>query len=578
MMRPLTVSIGQHSEKGHKETNQDFHAALTPTGPVLALKGIAIAIADGISTSSVSRIAAESAIKSFLTDYYCTSDAWSVKTAAQRVISATNSWLYAETRRGQYASDMDRGYVCTFTAMILKSRLAHIFHIGDCRVSRLAGCTLEPLTDDHRVTVSSQQSYLSRALGAKPIVEIDYRAVPLRVGDLFILSSDGVHEHVSGSVIATAAKAHADDLDRAARAIVEEALRAGSRDNLTVQIVRIEAVPDGEAGEFMADAADLTPPPLPDPGSALDGYRVLRQLYASSRSHVYLALDTQTEKSVALKVPSTDIRNDADHLKRVMMEEWVARRLNSPHVVKAPPHSRKRNHLYVVTEYVEGQTLAQWMIDHPNPDLETVRDIAEQIAKGLRAFHRLEMLHQDLRPQNIMIDRSGTVKLIDFGSTRVAGVVEAAPEAVRDDILGTAQYAAPEYFVGERGTWRSDLFSFGVIVYQMLTGRLPYGAEVPKTRSLMQQSRLRYIPASEINPQVPDWIDQALRKAVHPNPMKRYEALSEFTFDLRHPNPTLLKTVRPPLAQRNPVVFWKCVSGILALAVILLLWRLTLDG
>lgn len=578
MTRPLTISIGQHSEKGHKDVNQDFHGALIPDGSALALKGIAIAIADGISTSSVSRIAAESAVKSFLTDYYCTSDAWSVKTAAQRVISATNSWLHAETRRGLNASDMDRGYVCTFTAMVLKSRLAHIFHLGDCRVSRLAGCALEPLTDDHRVIVSSQQSYLSRALGAKPNAEIDYRSVPLRVGDLFVLSSDGVHEHVNGAVIAAAVQAHPDDLDRAARMIVQEALLAGSRDNLTVQLVRIEAVPDGEAGEFMADAAELAPPPIPQPGSLLDDYRILREIHSSSRSYVYLALDTQTDAPVALKVPATDLRHDANHLKRFMMEEWIARRLNSPHVLRALPQSRRRSHLYVVTEYIEGQTLAQWMIDNPNPDLETVRNIAEQIAKGLRAFHRLEMVHQDLRPQNIMIDKAGTVKLIDFGSTRVAGVVEAAPRGIQDDILGTEQYAAPEYFVGESGTWRSDLFSLGVIIYQMLTGRLPYDAGVPKARSRRQQSRLRYIPASEISPQVPHWFDHALRKAVHPNPMKRYEAISELIFDLRHPNPTLLKTVRPPLAQRNPVVFWKCISGILALAVILLLWRLTLAG
>ena len=576
MISPLTISIGQHSEKGRKEANQDFHGAVIPTGSVLALKGIAVAIADGISTSSVSRIAAESAVKSFLTDYYCTSDAWSVKTAARRVISATNSWLHAATRRGQYASDMDRGYVCTFTAMVLKSRLAHVFHIGDCRVSRLAGCALEPLTNDHRVILSSDQSYLSRALGAKPNVEIDYTAVPLQVGDIFILSSDGVHEHVSCAAVAAAIKAHADDLDRAARAIVDEALRAGSRDNLTVQVIRIEAVPDGNAGEFMADVAELGPSALPEPGSLVDGYRIVRELQSSSRSHVYLAFDTQTETPVALKFPSTELRNDADHLKRFMMEEWIARRLNSRHVLKAQPQTRKRSRLYVVTEHVEGQTLAQWMIDHPNPDLDTVRDMTEQIVKGLHAFHRLEMLHQDLRPQNIMIDRFGAVKIIDFGSARVAGVVEAAPEAIRDDILGTAQYAAPEYFVGERGTWHSDLFSLGVIVYQMLTGRLPYGTEVSKIRNPMQQRRLRYVPASEFNPQVPEWMDQALRKAVHPIPTKRYAALSEFTFDLRHPNPTLLKPARLPLAQRDPVVFWKCVSGALALAVIILLWHMTL--
>jgi serine/threonine protein phosphatase PrpC len=578
MTSALTITIGQHSERGHKEANQDFHGALIPEGSALTLKGIAIAIADGISTSSVSRIAAESAIKTFLTDYYCTSDTWSVKTAAQRVISAANSWLYAQTRRTLDASDVDRGYVCTFTAMVLKARLAHIFHVGDCRVSRVAGRALEALTEDHRIVVSSQQSYLARALGAKSHVEIDYQTVSLQVGDVFILSSDGVHEHVDGNTVASALETHAENLDHAARQIVAEALRAGSRDNLTVQIVRIDAVPGADIGEFTADAMSLAPPPLPEPGGLLDGYRIIRELHSSSRSHVYLALDTRTNTPVVVKVPSIDLRSDAAYRKRFMMEEWIARRLSSPHVLKAHPQLHKRSYLYTVAEHVDGQTLAQWMIDHPNPDLETVRNIVEQIAKGLRAFHRLEMLHQDLRPQNIMIDRAGTVKLIDFGSVRVAGVVETAPELVGGDILGTAQYTAPEYFVGERGTPRSDLFSLGVIVYQILTGRLPYGAEVAKTRSPRQQARLRYIPASEFNPRVPDWVDLALRKAVHPNPLKRYEELSEFTFDLRHPNPGLLKNARPPLAERNPILFWKCVSAVLALTIVVLLCRSALSA
>ncbi len=578
MMNPLTITIGQYSERGHKEVNQDFHGALIPDASALTFKGIALAIADGISTSSVSRVAAESAIKSFLTDYYCTSDTWSVKTAAQRVISAANSWLYAQTRRTLDANDMDRGYVCTFTAMVLKARLAHIFHVGDCRVSRLAGRTLEALTEDHRIVVSSQQSYLARALGAKPHVEIDYQTVPLQVGDIFILSSDGVHEHVNGNTVAVAVETHAENLDQAARLIVEEALRAGSRDNLTVQIVRIDVLPEADAGEFSADAASLAPPPLPEPGGQLDGFKILRELHSSSRSHVYLALHEQADIPVAIKVPSIDLRSDATYRKRFMMEEWIARRLSSPYVLKAHPQSRKRSYLYTVTEHVDGQTLAQWMIDNPNPDLETVRNIAEQIAKGLQAFHRLEMLHQDMRPQNIMIDRSGTVKLIDFGSVRVAGIVETAREMVSEGILGTAQYTAPEYFVGERGTPRSDLFSLGVIVYQMLTGRLPYGAEVAKTRSVRQQAQLRYTPASEFNPRVPDWVDLALRKAVHPNPLRRYEELSEFTFDLRHPNPALLKSARPPLIERNPIVFWKCVSATLALIVVILLGRTVLTG
>ena len=100
----------------------------------------------------------------------------------------------------------------------------------------------------------------------------------------------------------------------------------------------------------------------------------------------------------------------------------MARRVNSAHVLKPRIQSRPQNYLYVVTEFVDGQTLTQWMIDNPRPDLETVRGIVEQIAKGLQAFHRLEMLHQDLRPDNIMIDRTGTAKIIDFGSVRIAGI------------------------------------------------------------------------------------------------------------------------------------------------------------
>src|SRR6478736_2375052 len=165
MPRELKISVGQHSDKGRKEINQDFHGVLIPSEPLLSLKGVAIVLADGISSSNVSQIASESAVKSFLTDYYCTSETWSVKTSAQRVLAATNSWLNAQTRRSQYSYDKDKGYVCTFSAMVIKSRTAHIFHIGDSRIYRVAGNSLEQLTEDHRVIVSSQQTYLGRALG-----------------------------------------------------------------------------------------------------------------------------------------------------------------------------------------------------------------------------------------------------------------------------------------------------------------------------------------------------------------------------------------------------------------------------
>jgi serine/threonine protein phosphatase PrpC/predicted Ser/Thr protein kinase len=569
----LAISIGQYSDKGRKEVNQDFHGALIPDEPLLSLKGIAVVLADGISSSDVSRIASEAAVQSFLTDYYCTSDTWSVKMSAQRVIVATNSWLYAQTRQSQYPREQDKGYVCTLSAMVVRSTTAHIFHIGDARIYRVTGKTVEQLTEDHRVIISSEQSYLGRALGVNQQVEIDYRGVPLEKGDTFVLATDGVYEHISARFIAETIARHADNLDKAARAIGEEAYRQGSHDNLTVQIVRIDALPDREASEIIGQAADLPCPPLLEARMEFDGYQIVREIHASSRSHIYLAIDTADGATVALKTPSIDLRSDPDYLQRFRMEEWVARRIDSAHVLRPRIQSRRRNYLYVATEFIDGQTLTQWMIDNPKPALETVRDIVEQIAKGLQAFHRMEMLHQDLRPDNIMIDRTGTAKIIDFGSTRISGLADDPPLGMQAEILGTAQYTAPEYFLGEGGSSRSDIFSLGVITYQMLSGRLPYGAEVAKARTKARQRKLRYTPVLDDTRDIPAWIDGALRKAVAPDPYRRYAELSEFMFDLRHPNKNTSQTSPTPLIERNPLLFWQGLAGILLIVVLILLFR-----
>jgi serine/threonine protein phosphatase PrpC len=571
MSRELKVTVGQHSDKGRKPANQDFHGILVPPAPLLGSKGVAIVLADGISSSNVSHIAAESTVRSFLTDYYRTSESWSVKTSARRVLAATNSWLHAQTRRSPYAYDRDRGYVCTVSAMVIKSATAHIFHAGDCRIYRICGQAIEQLTEDHRVIVSPEQTYLGRALGINAQIEIDYQPVSIAQGDIFLLATDGAYEHVDDHFVIDTLDRHAADLNAAAKTIVDEAYRRGSDDNITVQIVRIDAVPDGDASEILAQTSELPLPPLLEPRMSFDGYRIVRELHGSSRSHIYLGIDLATDSPVAIKIPSIAMRGDPAYLKRFLMEEWIARRIDSPHVLKPRPQSRRRNYLYVVTEFLEGQTLSQWMIDNPKPELGTVRGIVEQLAKGLRAFHRMEMLHQDLRPDNIMIDRTMTVKIIDFGSVKIAGVVEANPLGDHDDILGTAQYTAPEYFLGESGSTQSDLFSLGVITYQMLTGRLPYGTGVAKARTKAQIRKLVYRSALDDDRAIPAWIDGALRRAVHPDPHKRYESLSEFLFDLRHPKARFVNSPRLPLLERNPLLFWKCMTAILACIVLVLL-------
>ena len=542
-----------------------------PKEPQLGSKGIAIAVADGISSSDVSHIASAATVAGFLEDYFCTSDAWSVKRSVQRVLMATNSWLHSQTQRSPYRYDKDRGYVCTLSAMVIKSVTAHVFHVGDARIYRLRDKALEQLTNDHRVRVAQDTSYLGRALGINPQLEIDYQALLVEQGDIFLFVTDGVYEYASARFMINAVNAHGEDLDKAAKAIVDEAYAQGSPDNLTIQIVRVDELPRQEADEVVRQLTERPFPAVLEARAVIDGYTIVREVHASSRSHVYLAVDSETHTPVILKTPSIDLQGDPAYLERFLMEEWIARRINSAYVLKPWLQTRKRNYLYIVTEFIDGQTLTQWMIDHPKPDLETVRGIVEQIAKGLRAFHRLEMLHQDLRPDNIMIDSTGTLKIIDFGSTRVAGITEIATPIERSNLLGTAQYAAPEYMLGESGSTRSDIFSLGVIAYQMLTGKLPFGAQVAKCKTRGEQRKLRYASLLDADRGVPAWIDGAISKAVHPDPRKRYQELSEFLFDLRHPNNAFLDRPNPPLLERHPVVFWRSLSFVLAVIIIVLL-------
>lgn len=571
MSNQLTLTIGQCSNKGRKDVNQDFYGAMVPNEPQLSLKGAAIALADGISSSRVSQVASETAVKSFLDDYFCTSEAVSVKQSALQVISATNSWLHNLTQQSQYCYDKELGYVCTLSALIIKSTTAHILHVGDARVYHLRHHNMEQVTEDHRHWINKTESLLSRALGIHTSLDVDYVTRDIQQGDVFILATDGVYEFASCEFIKAKIEHCDNDLDCAAKGIIDEAYKKGSPDNLTIQIIRIDTLSDNDAKAIYEEMHELPFPPILDARDMFDGYQIVREIHASSRSHVYLAQDLTSNEHVVIKTPSIDLRDDAVYLEHFLMEEWIARRINSAHVLKPCVQTRKRKYIYIVTEYIHGQTLTQWMIDNPRPNIEVVRGIIEQIAKGLLAFHRKEMVHQDLRPENILIDASGTVKIIDFGSTRVAGIMEMNVLAEEQHLLGTAQYSAPEYFLGEMGSYTSDIFSLGVITYQMLSGNLPYSADVARAKTKAAQRQLTYRTVLDDEREIPAWIDDALKKAVHPNPYKRYQELSEFLYDLRHPNMIFLNKTQRPLIERNPILFWKGLSGVLLLSVVALL-------
>jgi serine/threonine protein phosphatase PrpC len=575
MESQLSVTLGQCSDKGTRAVNQDFHGACIPHSSQLDLKGIALAIADGISSSDVSHIASETVVKNFLEDYYCTSDAWSVLSSVQKVLIASNSWLYSQGQTAKYkfesSYDQNKGYVCTLSAMILKSNTAYIFHVGDTRIYRVCGKHLEQLTKDHRLWIDEHKNYLSRAIGIDRFCEIDYQSITLQEDDVFVIASAGVYQWLSEDKIADIIYQYRNDFDMAAKEIVTRALKAGSNDNLTVQVVRIDSLPIVKLSEVQEKIFELPLPPVLEPRMKFDGYKIQRKLHTSRRSHVYLAKDIKSGDLSVIKAPSIDFSGDPIYLERLLTQEWISRKINSDHVLKVGLQERPRQYLYTVSEFLRGKTLTQWVLDNPKPSIGAVRDIVAQIAKGLQAFHRLEILHQNIHPDNIMIDNDGTVKIIDFGSVKVAGFIGSPAGKGQENRQILGAFNAPEYFLSARGTIKSELFSLGVMTYYMLSGRLPYGIKITSATTSAAQKKLSYVPISNEDDGISPWVDAAIKKAVNINPSKRYEEISEFIFDLSHPNKSLLSEERMPLLQRNPVIFWQGVSAGLLLIVIYLI-------
>ena len=543
---------------------------LIPEGHEKISRGIIAAIADGISSSDVSQEASEVTITSLLQDYYATPESWSVKTAGGRVLQSINAWLYGRSRNSEYRYDRDKGYICTFSGIIFKGKQAHLFHAGDSRIYHFNKAGWQQLTSDHRQDDPETGPVLSQAMGLEHQLFYDYRSVPLNNGDLFVLATDGVYAFISPQQITEVIQAHQDDLQQAAEHLTELALAGGSDDNLTVQLIRIDTVATEAEQGIPGEEVALGLPPDLAPGMQFEGYEVLRELYVSSRSHVFLARDIDSGSLVALKTLSTDLEDDPDAIERFLMEDWIAKRLDNVHCLKAFESQRPRQSLYSVTEYIEGQTLSQWIHDNPQPALDEVRRIVAQVGKGLQAMHRREMIHQDIRPDNVLIDNTGTIKIIDYGSTRIAGLAELGAES--ELILGTAQFTAPEYFLGQAGTAQSDIFSLGVLTYHLLTGELPYGTSVSSAFNEAAQRKLNYRSLLQSEQGIPFWVDDTIKKAVHIQPHRRYQEVAEFVYDLHHPNKAFLNKARPPLIDRNPVLFWQCVS--LGLLLILLFQNL----
>ncbi len=569
----LQVSFGGHSSAGRKPVNEDAFAAHQPSPGVRAAKGVAACIADGASCSDNAQLASQTAVTTFIEDYLSTPDSWPVKDAAHKVLAALNAWLFHhgnQSARPHAFTQAHNGLVTTFSGGVIKSTTAHLFHAGDSRIWLHRAGHLEPLTRDHLHLQRGGNAVLTRALGIDTHLEMDYLQEPLQAGDQLLFTTDGVHSWLSHAELVALMLDNDASLEQRARQIVDAALTKGSDDNLSALLLQVDTLPIADIDEVHRALTERAIPPPLNIGQRIDGLTVERIIHSGTRSHLYLVIDDSGQRHV-LKAPSPNCADDAAYLESFIREQWVGRRIDHPGVMKIEPPPAHSNFLYHLCEYIDGQTLRQWIYDHPQPPLDAVRALLREIGAALRAFQRQHMVHRDLKPENILVTRDGRIKLIDFGTVLVGGLSDSGDSLAEQQPVGSVDYSAPEYIAGQAATHLADLYSLGAIAYEMVTGSQPYAIS-DSERLQPRKRRWLYRSARNARKELPLWVDLALEKAVKPNPRERYQALSEFLQDLTVPNRDLLaRRESAPLIERNPLRFWQGLALLLLLAEIVTL-------
>jgi len=556
----VKASVGFASETGPRKRNEDFAGAVLGLELPEPRRDIVAAIADGIGGANGGRVAAETAVRGFLDGFCDLPETMEVRRAAAIVVNALNSWIYSQGQRDAKLAGMG----CTFTALVLRGRVAHVLHVGDTRAYRLAGDRLTCLTIDHvREGGTSRSHILNRALGVETEVRLDYSTQPVARHDRFLLCSDGVHRVLAAETIADILRERSAS-EESAQALVAAALRSGSTDNCTTLVVDVVDLPTAESADIGAALMQLPLIPVPIDGETVDGF-VLKALLSDGRyTRLFGAVDEVEGGEVVLKFPKPQAAAVATYRTAFVREAWVGARVHSPWVgrtIALPPG--RQTCLYTVMPLYHGELLDSRLARRPLIGLEEGRNIAIKLARGTAALHRAGIIHRDIKPDNVILERDASLRLIDLGVVRVPGLEDFPPE----DVPGIPAYMAPEMFAGEPGNEATDIYALGVTMFRAFTGEFPYG----NPNATGPPRRDRPTALSALRPDLPAWLEGALGRAIAVDPTERFRDMNEFAVEMETGPARAPLPVRRPqtLYERAPLRFWQGVAALLALALLL---------
>ena len=556
---PLRLEFGHVTASGPRACNEDFCGYVEPADPQLtATKGMVAALADGVSGGAHGREAAETAIRNLLADYYATPDTWEVPHALGTVLGAINRWL-----AGQVASRSEPGGMATtLTCLVARGRRYHYAHIGDTRLYRLRGETLELLTTDHVWETPGMSHVLKRALGLDTHVLPDFGEGDLAAGDVFLIVCDGVWEPLGQIGMHQLLRLH-DAPQRAAQALIDAALSRGGQDNVTALVVRVLETGNDDAP--LADAVDLPLPGRLAEGARLDDFILETEMHSGRDGLLYRARHIQTGQRWAIKTLQPILAGDALAASRLLAEEWFLKRVHShyfPEVLPLPG----RQFLYFAMRHFDGASLQARLETGQHFSPAETATLAIRALKGLAALHRLDIVHRDIKPANLHLDDTGKLRILDLGVARcpLLDVRDA------DAQPGTPSYMAPELYAGAEANACTDLYALGVTLYHLLTRKYPYGEIEP-----FQHPRFgEPAPPGRFRPDIPPWLENVILKAVAREPGERFETAEEMRLALERGEASPLVRRRAPLIDRSPAGVWPLLAGLSIVLNLLLLFLL----
>ncbi len=551
----LQAAAGHASETGKRRDNQDFVGVYSATENERMRHGMIAALADGVSGGKGGRIAAELAVRALIEGLYDQPDTIGPAAAAQRVMAPYNGWLHSMGK-----SDTMQHAATTFTAFVLKGRRGHVLHVGDSRAWHFRDGRLSQITTDHTLSHPDQRHILYRGIGIEERLRLDHAEITLAVHDRLLLTSDGVHGTLDAKRIAAIlGKRQSAEAD--AVALVEAALNAGSQDNASAVLLDIVALPAPDHDAVAGDVARLPILPPPDEGQSIDGFRLDTLLSDGRYTKLFRATDTATGQVVAVKFPKPILLSENGARLAFSREILVGARVNSPFVggtIAVAPERQTR--LYGVQPFYQGETLEARLKRHIS--LTDALYIAVKLTRAVSALHRLDIIHRDIKPGNVILTTEGGLKLVDLGVARLPRVDEFAA----NEIPGTPSYLAPEMFGGNQGDQATDQFALGVTLWRIFAGRYPYGEAEAFSRPRFGQLQA----PSSTRPDLPAWLDATLMRAVAIDADYRFGDVIELIRALEGGASVARNPLRAiPLIERNPVRFWQVIALLLVIALVI---------